>query len=106
MRNNLVIRNRYKVASPIRFTCFLAAIIVVAVFAFSSLLGLSQVSGYAFDSYAVIQVQPGDTLWSIAKDNATEKDDVRRLVYDIKQLNKLKDDKLDARQMLLIPSYK
>ncbi|WP_373665546.1 LysM domain-containing protein [Sporomusa silvacetica] len=34
-------------------------------------------------------VKPGDTVWQIAAEYTTSKDDVRELVYEIRRINKL-----------------
>lgn len=37
------------------------------------------------------EVKPGDTLWTICRDIATDKEDLRRLVYQAKKDNRIMD---------------
>ena len=49
-------------------------------------------------------VEAGDTLWSIASDNAGPEVDVRRLVSDIGQISGVENSVIFPGQVLLIPS--
>ncbi|WP_373665544.1 LysM domain-containing protein [Sporomusa silvacetica] len=40
-------------------------------------------------TYETVYVKPGDTVWQIAAKYTTDKDDVRELIYEIRQINKL-----------------
>ena len=50
----------------------------------------------------VVQVAPGDTLWGIASDIATE-GDVRGMMTEIERLNALESASLSAGQKLRVP---
>ncbi|GAA1934184.1 LysM peptidoglycan-binding domain-containing protein [Nocardioides hwasunensis] len=50
----------------------------------------------------VVQVTPGDTLWGIASDLATD-GDVRGMMSQIERLNALESASLDAGQKLRVP---
>ena len=43
-------------------------------------------------SYQTISVKPGDSVWSIAANFTTPKDDIRNVVIDIKKINGLGND--------------
>ena len=49
-------------------------------------------------------VEAGDTLWSIAADNAAPEMDVRRLVSDIGQISGVENGVIFPGQVLLIPT--
>lgn len=51
----------------------------------------------------VIVVASGDTLWSIASNLNTENEDVRRIVYNLKERNDLQSSMLQSGQTLIIP---
>ncbi|QKS45535.1 LysM peptidoglycan-binding domain-containing protein [Paenibacillus cellulosilyticus] len=51
---------------------------------------------------SVVNVAPGDTLWSIA--SATGNGDIRERVFEIKLRNNLDSDELKAGQQLIIPA--
>ncbi len=61
--------------------------------AFFLLLGFAPLAiTNAFTSTAVyetVYVKSGDTVWNIAAAIATPKDDIREIIFEIKQLNKL-----------------
>lgn len=40
-------------------------------------------------TYDTVYVKPGDTIWQIASNYATDKDDVREVVFEIRRINKL-----------------
>jgi hypothetical protein len=55
-------------------------------------------------SYSKITVCSGDTLWTIASQNNSNNDDIREVVYNIKQINKLDSAIITPGQELLIPN--
>jgi len=50
-----------------------------------------------------VYVYSGDTLWSIARDNKTEQQDIRDYVLQLKKVNKLKSSFLREGQILVLP---
>lgn len=50
-----------------------------------------------------IIVNSGETLWEIAGENNPNKEDLRKLVHEIMELNNLKSGTIYASQELLIP---
>lgn len=46
-------------------------------------------------------IQPGDTLWSIAEDNASEHQSIQEYVYQLKQVNNVTSD-LEVGQVITI----
>lgn len=40
-------------------------------------------------TYETVYVKPGDTVWQIAANYATPKDDVREIMFEIRRINKL-----------------
>lgn len=52
----------------------------------------------------IIVVASGDTLWSIASELRGEGDDVRRIVYNLKERNDLRSSVLQSGQTLIIPN--
>lgn len=52
-----------------------------------------------------VQVQPGDTLWSLAEMYDDNSMDLRHYIFLIERYNKLENDILQPGQTLLIPVY-
>lgn len=53
-----------------------------------------------------IQIQKGDTLWSIASSNITEEyDDVNDYIKEIKQTNQLQSDIIHEGKFIILPYY-
>jgi nucleoid-associated protein YgaU len=52
---------------------------------------------------STVVVEPGDTLWSIASSVAGTEDDVRAVVYEIQQLNRLEGPVVVPGQVLQLP---
>lgn len=55
-------------------------------------------------AYREIVVQPGDTLWDLARSISPEGADLRRAVFEIRTLNGLTDAEIRPGQRLLLPA--
>lgn len=53
----------------------------------------------------VMQVQPGDTLWSIARQAGGQQQDVRQVIQEIREMNELGEALIQPGQKLLVPVY-
>ena len=81
------------------------------VLAFSLIIALWSVTPLAssnpyldVDTYVTIYVQSGDSVWSIAGNYVTDKDDIRDLTQAIKQLNGLNNNtQIFPGQILKVP---
>ncbi len=96
-------RKRYRIANKVRFTAFVCALILVTVFAGSALLGYGRSEAMDIDKYIEVKVQPGDTLWSLAKAYGPANTDVRNTICEIEDLNGITASTLQAGQYLTIP---
>lgn len=55
-------------------------------------------------TYQLVYVNPGDTVWQIAAKYATDKDDIREIIYNIRQINKLNNNaQVYPGQVLKVP---
>jgi len=50
-----------------------------------------------------VVVQPGDTLWGVAEEYGPAHEDVRSIVYRIKQVNRLDTSLIHPGDVLLVP---
>ena len=56
--------------------------------------------------YKEIEIQPGDSLWSIAKENlGPGYDDIYEYIDDIAECNNLHSDRINAGGYLIVPYY-
>ncbi|MCR5481689.1 MAG: LysM peptidoglycan-binding domain-containing protein [Clostridia bacterium] len=95
----------YKIKSRFRFTLFVALFLILNIMALNTILGLDNASGLTRCSYTTVQVQTGDTLWSIAETYMPDDMDVREAVYKLGQINSVSADTLQAGMELKIPQY-
>ena len=93
----------YKIKSQIRFTLFVALIIVLILMISNTILGLNNAVSLTQQEYIEITVQYGDTLWHIAKEFMPESTDIRKAVYTLSSINEIAAHELKAGQVLLIP---
>jgi LysM repeat protein len=81
------------------FLLIVAASAFLAGFAFAE----KSVSAAGPPTYAEVEIHAGDTLWRIASEYKGEKQDVRRLVYEICRINSVSADNIRAGQIILVP---
>lgn len=87
-----------------------AGIILCGVLLGSSIMasGKSRASDemVSFKYYTSIQIEQGDTLWSIASDYMSpEYDSIQEYIAEVKELNQLGPDDIHSGQYLTIPYY-
>ena len=87
-----------------RLICFILLIIIMILF-----ITLSSYSNTK-TRYRIDFVSKGDTLWSIAEKEIHNNDyykgkDIRKVIYEIKELNNLSDNNLVEGTSLKIPTY-
>lgn len=59
-----------------------------------------------FKYFTSLEIENGDTIWDIAKENITEEyDSINDYIKEIKQCNNLSSDRITAGHYLLIPYY-
>lgn len=63
---------------------------------------LKAINTNSYTSYKIVSVKSGDTLWAIVKNNCTNYNDIRKVIYDIKDLNNISSD-ITPGQKIMIP---
>ena len=96
---------KYRIASKFRFTMFLVVMILCLMTAIGTLLGFNTVNSASVNQYNQVHVEAGDTLWTIACEYAPDDIDVRKVVYDICDVNEIQADQLVAGQKIIVPVY-
>jgi hypothetical protein len=98
-------KKTYRIFSKRRFTAFLL-IVFASVFLAGFAFAEKPVRAAEAPTYAEVEVRAGDTLWRIASEYKSEGQDIRRLIYDICQINGVSADSIQAGSMILIPVSK
>ena len=90
-------------ASYIIFTAIAVIFIVFTLYPNKS--NAQSQDGASYKYFHKIYVETGDTLWSIASENKSDKESTTDYIKEVKSINKLKSDDLYAGQMLVVPYY-
>ena len=90
-------------ASYVIFTAIAVIFIVFTLYPNKS--NAQSQDGASYKYFHKIYVESGDTLWSIASENKTDKESTTDYIKEVKSINKLKSDDLYAGQMLVVPYY-
>ena len=85
-----------------RFIFITMMIIALLTYVLVSLTTSYFVEGKSVTSNSIV-VKQGDTLWSIAE-KIDSRRDIREIVYDIQQLNKMQNSNLNPGEKLYIPA--
>lgn len=96
-RKRLVIKNKF------RFITFITISILLITSSVSILLNLDRAYSSSFKTYYEVRVVPGDTLWSLAKNNNKNNDDIREIIHTIKSINKLENSIIKPGDIVKIP---
>ena len=110
-RREMAVRRRQKVMyQRIAIVVLTTCVIIGGVLLGSSIMasGRSEASDdhTAFKYYTSIQIEHGDTLWSIASTHMSpEYDTIQDYIAEVKELNQLGPDDIHSGQYLTIPYY-
>lgn len=95
---------KYKVVNKRRFSLFLfivlTMILLIVIVQFKSYKAYSSTYN---NRYIQVFVKEGDTIWDIAIENIPERYDVRKMVFEIKELNNMKDVEIHPGDLIKIP---
>ena len=96
-------RRKYRIKSRLRFTIFIVILLLMTVTAANAVLGFYNADGLTEQEYMQIQVESGDTLWSIADEYMPDDMDRRESVHIISSANDINASQLYPGQILDIP---
>ncbi|MCI5897581.1 MAG: LysM peptidoglycan-binding domain-containing protein [Anaerovoracaceae bacterium] len=98
------VRKKYRIKSKIRFTAFVAVMMIMSITLLGNVLGLNDAASMSEEpSYRAVEVCYGDTLWDLAKTYGDPAQDVRKLVHTICSVNNMEVDELYPGQTIYIP---
>ena len=106
-------RRKVKRQREIRRNILLAVaatlVLMIFVFSYHTLISAASTNtdNVSYKYFTSIQVEAGDTLWSIAEEYADEDHYASNKEYinEVKMMNKLKNDEIVSGQYLVIPYY-
>lgn len=99
-----VMKKTLKVKSRVRFTAFVLIMLFAVTGLFNTMLGLNDALGLTKQEYIEVNINSGDTLWTIAEQYMPSDMDIRKAVHIIKNVNVI-DSQLQPGQTILIPEY-
>lgn len=107
--NNLDYEPTRRIADRRKFRWF-AVILLFIIMIFTIILATKRVTakreGYRVKEVASIQIQKGDTLWSIASRHMSDEyDDLNEYIDEIKMSNGLSSDNIQAGNYIIVPYY-
>lgn len=91
-----------RIYSLARFLTFITILVVVAFLA-GGLIFKSTVSGMEEPKYETVTIMAGDTLWDIASDYNSDRNDLRNLVKEICSVNDINNCEIHPGQTIKIP---
>lgn len=94
----LIVKSYKKLYSVVGITLIATVMVLTAVIVFQNTDVQQKID------YKEIIVNPGDTLWGIAKATAPDQDP-RKIIWDIRQINELEQAIVYPGQILVIPTY-
>ena len=96
-------RKRYRIKNRVRFASFIVISLLMICTIFNTALGFNDALALTEQQYIQIQVESGDTLWTIADSYMPDDMDIREAVYIICDTNDMNANDLYAGQILNIP---
>lgn len=96
---------RYRVKARSRFIFFITLMIILTVMTTTTLMGFNNADGLTSREYIEITVEPGDTLWNLAREHMPNNTDIRRAVHTLTTLNDIAAHELRAGQTIVIPVW-
>ena len=96
-------RKRYRIKNRVRFASFIVISLLLVCTVFNTALGFNDALALSEQQYIEIQVESGDTLWTIADEYMPDDMDLRDAVYMICDANDMNANELYAGQTLNVP---
>ena len=96
-------RKRYRIKNRVRFASFIVISLLLVCTIFNTVLGFNDALALSEQQYIEIEVEFGDTLWTIADEYMPDDMDIREAVYMICETNDVDANTLYAGQTLNIP---
>ncbi len=96
-------RKRYRIKNRVRFAAFIVISLLMVCTLANTVLGFNNAVALTEQQYIEITVEPGDSLWTIAKTHMSDDMDPRKAVRIIMDENDMADCQVYVGQTLSIP---
>lgn len=94
---------KYRIVNRKRFVVFAVSLILLITFMAAPAVSKITASEKISKTYIAVTVQEGDTLWALAKTYGPQHSDVRKVIYDICQINNLESCTIYEGQTITVP---
>ena len=94
-----------RIISKVRFTIFLVVLILIGSSVIGLVSGSSVASSLSTNQYYFVEIESGDTLWTIAENYTPDDMDVRRVVFDICKVNDIQAEDVHDGMNIIVPVY-
>lgn len=95
---------KYRIKSRPRFIAFVAITMIAMVVMVNTIIGTYNAASYSVQDYIFVEVESGDSIWSIAQEHMPAGMDTRRAVHKICAINDIGSVVYEG-QVLKIPVY-
>ena len=96
-------KKRYRIVNKKRFYLFITSLFAVIAIVLS-LFANNMVHSSVYEiEYEEVKVVEGDTLWNITSKYLSKDTDIRRMIYDIKEFNKMDTSYIYPGDVIKIP---
>lgn len=97
---------KYKIANKRRFYTFITLTFLLIIGLISMIFTKEKVySSVQKIQYYEVEVVEGDTLWTIVSRYISERDDMQKIIYDIKKFNCMESSLIYPGDIIKIPIY-
>lgn len=97
-------RKRIRVVNRGRLAIFISILLIITYPAIMFAIDKPS-SDLSSKSFIKVYIEPGDTLWGIAKANLPPKTDIRDFVHEIKVVNELNSSLIREGEVILVPCH-
>ncbi|MGI6752504.1 MAG: LysM peptidoglycan-binding domain-containing protein [Anaerovoracaceae bacterium] len=93
----------HRIKSKPRFILFILFVMMATMLIAANSLGTHKVSGMEPTEYRIVNINPGDTIWSLAQTHGPQDMDIRQVVKVICAYNDTSPERLQPGQTIFVP---
>jgi len=98
--------HKYRVVNPVRFFIFILVTVLLLTFATATIINKNGAEASSVNTYMQVEVQPYDSLWSIAEGYCNTNMDMRDYVKEICNVNDIDvNGSLQPGDVVFVPLY-